>query len=355
MHTHPRQPPGPAAFWALPASLLIAAGFLVLLISVSNLDKVRYQKQNDDAYTAIFGHNGPVDVAFGGTSRTRRGIYAPFLAPSLAPYFGGRAPVIYDLAISGWGADAQIRVLLDLLDRRPVKTIFFHSYHLPMIDPPTHPRIRTLGTIFDILRAPIKNWPLDISLTHRSQLLYQRLAAALDTCLDPKDPFYCLKAPDPIPAQSVDTSWPRLMHVERQLEVMREREEKRGGNYFRDEIRQWDFDDGNDHRTGYYLDLLIQKARNKGTTVVLVDYPEYGDLPLAKGFPEQVSRRFGVDYLYLDRQPLLFLGETGFGDSRHVNIRGEKTIRDMIERYFASKPPVDGENRYDQTAQSDAL
>ena len=284
---------GPAAFWALLASLLIALGFLVLLVSVSNLDKVRYQKQNDDAYMAIFGQQGPVDVAFGGTSRTRRGIYAPFLGQSLAPYFGGRAPVIYDLAVSGWGADAQIRVLLDLLDRRPVKYIFFHSYHLPMIDPPTHPRIRNLGTIGDILRAPIRNWPLDIALTHRCQLLYQRLATALDTCLDPKDPFYCLKTPNPIPAQSVDTSWPRLMNVERLLDVLRERDEKRGGNYFREEIRQWNFEDGNDHRTGYYLDLLIQKARLKGTTVVLVDYPEYGDPPLAEGFPEQVGSRFG--------------------------------------------------------------
>lgn len=319
------------------------------ILHVSNKPEMRYYRQYSSIYDAIHKHKGPVDIAVGGSSRVRRGVYVPYLAESLRPYFAGKKPVIYNLGVAGNGTDAQLMVLLELLEKRAVKTIFFQVCEVRQNKPPTHRNLRKIGRMEDLLFTPVKMPPHEL-FTHRVQMLYERTSETLDNCLT--DIENCFSQTPAVAAQDlaggllpeeeaadeamVDNK-PRPVDVVRQLKFLKEREEK-NRDYFASKPRRWNFDKGYNHRTGYYLDLLIRRAAEKGTTVVLMDFPKFQWDQVDPRFPEQVRERFGVEYLYMDREQLRQIGEGGgFGDYGHVNLRGEPAIRNMIVEYFKNK------------------
>jgi hypothetical protein len=324
-------------------SVVVASAPLAALVLISDRPEIRYHKQYSDLRQAIYEQKGSVDIAVGGSSRVRRGMFEPFLQKSLAPYFGGRQPVIYNLGLAGNGTDAQIRILLELLERRKVDYIFFQLYQVRDNKFSTHRNLRKFGTLEDILWTPIGEYGWAETTSHRLQLLYQRISEMLDNCV--AEPASCESKPARLEdAKSTDKAAPRVVDVERQQRFLRNREEKRGGEYFRDPPRSWTFESGRDARTAYYLDRLISVARAKGTTVVFIDLAKFEWNTLAEGFPEYVKKRFGVDYLYLDAEELRELGKVGYGDYGHVNLRGEPTFRRMIVDYFKrrSTEPDDG-------------
>ena len=218
--------------WGAAGAISLACVVLGAMLCLAERPRIRFGGPDMPQFSAL-AQTGPVGIAVSGNSRARRATYAPYLAQTLAPHFGRREPVIYDLSLPGAGVDAQLSMLIALIERRPVRAVIFQYYRRDR----THKRYYQIGTLHDILFAPLDGFHGIKALTFRTQLVYRRISNALDTCF--ADLAWCFKPYQRTPAVTWDDSWPREMRIEalQSLELRREQEDT---DLFLDE-REWPY------------------------------------------------------------------------------------------------------------------
>lgn len=285
----------------------------------------------DQWYDTVFRQEGAVDVVLGGSSRMRRGVYAHYLEQDLKTVLNKPEPVIYNIGVAGHGTDAQILPVIELLERREVRYVFFQVDMLRAHRFPTHRNLQQYGRTWDILVPPVSgsgNWE---AFTHRTELLYKRISLTLDTCLSNLTKCFA-PSMDVVPASTADTSRPRAIRIA-QLSKFMERAKERG-SFFQSDVRKWHFERGTNQRTAFYLDLLREAAVKNGAKLVLIDLPKYQWPELTGKSVAKTESRFKVDLLRFPQEQLRRLGENAYGDYGHFNYSGEREVRSMIIDYI---------------------
>lgn len=305
--------------------------FVFVLVCLTEAPSIRYHERYRSHYVEIYEREEPIDVVFAGSSRANRGFYISRLQEDLSRFYGGREPVLVKLAIAGQGTDAQTRLLLDLLEHRKVNLIFFQidKAREKRRSKPTHRNLKKIGRLGDILFTPLPRMNFFERVTHRTELMYMRIAEMLDDCVSRFS--YCT------PHREHDSLviHPRSTQMSELLRVVKKMKRDRGGDYFSGPLRKWSYKEKENFRTHYYINRLLEAARKHDTKVVLVDIPKFGWTQLDPGFVDAVKKEYGVDYLYLSKEVLLELGlGGGYGDHGHVNLKGEPFVRRLIVEYF---------------------
>ena len=235
--------------------------------------------------------------------------------------------VVYDLAINGDGIDAQLSILNMVLSHRKVDTALIHLYYRKDKNTVSHKNYYKIGTLSDLLQAPFDQNLDDVpNFLYRFEQIYKRISITIDNCT--KHPKRCFGATAPIRARSFDPSEPKTVNPTAALLLTKERQ-KHESVFFKG-VRQERYEELLNDRTAYFLKKVLEKAKAQGTNVVFMDIPAAGELQLDHSLVKAIESELKGKFISPTMKELKSLNFDAFGDTRHVNWKGEYFYRNKI-------------------------
>jgi hypothetical protein len=318
-------------------SALVTLGLMIL---IPNNPYIRWQDMRVEAYARlgwiyerIHDDPTPIDVAFLGTSHTMNGVNASVVAAGMSKA-EGRCVHAVNFAIPQYGRNMQWVIARELLENRKVGRLVLEVFEDETRKP--HPLFIYPARAADVLGAPALinlDYFSDIALLPMRQvrLGLESLWPAefgLHAHFDPKD----------YDGEDVDNT--RIVHVHGRV-FTRLRSGHEDPAELDRQVRQIDagrnlhmlpkrFAALEYHYPLYYLDRILDLARQKGVPVTFLYLPAYG----------QPAQPYDM-HPFVGRGPMLFVNDilrdkSNWLDYAHLNMFGAATLSDRLGQLLSA-------------------
>jgi hypothetical protein len=319
-----KQPNKPSGFTKLGRTLLTAALFCVALAAaiypvwMGNTTAARYQDgQFKNIERAVLLQSGTPDVAFFGTSRTKRAIIGEEFDDLLEAQLD-RPVIVYDIAVSGRGFDIMHQLFqdLDANDRLP-KVAAIQLAIGGQKD--AHGLYASNATWAQILSAPTP-YPDSFleSASWRTEQLRRKLSVVFDRQGDIHDRLR--QATDALPLETLDGSVPMTASPQ----VRRVWERLQRDENWRDARIEAGFVDALPPYGRQYLKATVDMLKRRNVKVVLFQVPAMNEPILSEAAIAEAEAYFGVDVFAIDPALREQIVPDGMADNSHLTWSGSR-------------------------------
>lgn len=296
-------------------------GLLVLLalFLLPVTPQFRFADQLRPVAEGIYGHTGPVDVLFVGTSRTMASIIGTELEALLEQRLG-RPVTLYDLATSGRGADVDYLIVKETLKRSPVALVVAEYSALPQTG--NHFYFTQAASWPDLVENA---WSVDKSVTRFAAGAKLKLSMFM-TQLTNAQLFW---PPDDVSiAKTYDYSGARGPNEARIRQAVADgrRPQVRPQPGGRRNVVQ-----------DTYIRKIIDLVRSQGGEVVLMTMTGLNELPMRPSDRRRLSAFFGVDVIGLVEEDLSEFKPHHYADERHHGRLASALYLPLVAEWVGSR------------------
>jgi hypothetical protein len=328
--------------FALGAVVAVAA--LAGSLAIPHDRYIRWQEMRSEAwarlgwiYERVHFDETPIDIAFIGTSHSMNGIDGATVQAALAAAGGGCRPVV-NFGFPSYGRNLHWLIARELLEHREVRTLVVEVFENESRK--AHPFFVNVAEVSDILAAPLLinlNFFTDIA-----KLPARQVMLGLKTLLPER--FGLHRKPDPARYDGSDVDNTRQVQVGGvALTPLRDRalppgqlERSAAGTRSAKNTNMLGarFEALEYRYPRYYLDRILDLARQRGVTVKFLYLPSYAYI---LGEPRDPS-------LYAGRGTMLttgdLLADPGYWyDPDHLNLQGAAALSARLGGLLAEGPP----------------
>ena len=305
----------------LPVGLFLLA--VVAAASLTDTDWVRYAEYPGH-HQMIYGQRGDVDLAVMGSSRSMRVFQADSVSAAVEKSLGVK-PVICDLS-RAWRDLGHMEVFIrDLLATRKVRMLLVEFKETGVQN--RHPYFERTATWQDIFASyhaqPSTPWFMRVheQVLLSLQRVTNRLTMWLTGSLKP------IAAPA-APTRLNDPSKPYLV----KSELLAETQRKYAAKWTDEAPASVDLAAVEEERNLYYVQRIIELARQSGTEVMFYYIPRLYRMPLATEFVASFESRFGVRLIQPTLADLKTVMPDGYTDTTHMGVGGSLLYANLLAR-----------------------
>lgn len=315
---------GPRSDGRLATTVRIAVGclgvaLLIALIILPVTPQYRFADQLRPIGEGIFGHEGPVDVLFVGTSRTMASVVGRELERELEERLE-RPVVVYDLATSGRGTDMDYLIVKEILRRSPVQLVVAEYSAASLAS--NHFYFTQAATWSDLF---MNSFLFDDPLTRFAGAVRLKLSMFM-TQLASNSHFEPPEAP--AAAETFDYSDPRGPNEARIREAMamgRQPQPRLRLGEQRNVVQDT------------YVEKMIDLVRAQDGKLVLMSMTGLAEQPLRVRERRRLAEFFGVDVIGLNKADMALFSPHHYADERHHGKLAAALYTPLLADWIAPK------------------